>query len=676
MKISREESKLCVDTIKVLAIEAIEKAHSGHPGAPMGCADMAFVLWSRFLRFNPDDPRWFDRDRFILSNGHASMLLYSLLHLFEFKLSLDEIKNFRQLHSLTPGHPEYGLTPGVEVTSGPLGQGISTAVGMALSARMAEARFNNGGSRAINQRIFGICGDGCLMEGVTSEAVSMAGHLGLGNLIFLYDDNEITIEGSTNLAFTEDVKGVFEARGWHVQQIDGHDHDAIAGALDAAIAETARPSLIKARTKIAKGAPSKEGSHKTHGSPLGAAEIEAFKKSVGWPTESFHVPDEARRTFERITASKRRQYSAWKTEFDSMVAGNPEIGRAIEAHLHKTVPEGCFDRALDAVQALSEATRSLSGKVLNSLAAEIPWLAGGSADLAPSNNTMILNSPEIGAPSSKETPFAGRNIHFGVREHAMGAALNGMALHGFFKPYGGTFLTFSDYCRPAIRLACLMKTDPIYIFTHDSIFLGEDGPTHQAVEHLAALRAIPGMTLFRPADGTETAMAWKWALTSGLPCLMALTRQKCRNLEKPSDFSPGDVLRGGYVVRREGTGDFGCKGVILLASGSEVSLAWDAAVTLEEKGIPSRVVSMVSTCLFDRQDDAYRDSIIPPSFEKVVSIEAGSTMGWHKYVGRKGLAIGIDRFGESAPDTVLADFFGLTPQKVVERITVWAVTPA
>lgn len=669
--INKEDAKVCVDTIKILAVEAIEKANSGHPGAPMGCADMAFVLWSRFLRFNPDEPAWFDRDRFILSNGHASMLLYSLLHLFEYPLTLDEIKNFRQLHSLTPGHPEYGLTPGVEVTSGPLGQGISTAVGMALSAKMAEARFNKGGRKVINHRIFGICGDGCLMEGVTSEAVSMAGHLGLGNLVFLYDDNSITIEGSTNLAFTEDVRGVFESRGWQVLEVDGHDHEAIAGAIESAIAETGRPSLIKARTKIAKGSPTKEGSHKTHGSPLGAAEIEAFKKAAGWPAEAFHVPEAAKKSFGTIAASRRNEYRAWKSTFDSMTAADPELAGALASHLEKTLPQGCFDRALAAVEGLSEATRSLSGRVINALAPELPWLAGGSADLAPSNNTMIAGSAEIGAPSTKDDPFGGRNIHFGVREHAMGAALNGMALHGFFKPYGGTFLTFSDYCRPAIRLACLMKTGPVFIFTHDSIFLGEDGPTHQAVEHLAALRAIPGMTLFRPADGIETAMAWKWALVSGLPCLMALTRQKCRKLDRPAGFKPEDVLKGGYVVKTEGKGDFNGKGVIILASGSEVALGIDAAVSLEEKGIPARVVSMASTCLFDRQDQAYRDSIIPPSFERVVSVEAAVTMGWHKYVGRKGLAIGIDRFGESAPDTVLAEFFGLTPKQVVERILGW-----
>lgn len=682
-----EIDKKCVDTIKILAMEAIQKANSGHPGAPMGCADMAYVIWSRFLRFNPEKSDWFDRDRFILSNGHASMLLYSLLHLFKYKVSLEDIKNFRQMGSITPGHPEYGMTQGVEATTGPLGQGISMAVGMALSERMAQARFNscncNDNSKdccfkPVDHFIYTICGDGCLMEGVSSESASFAGHTGLGNIIALYDDNSITIEGSTNVAFTENVPEIFAAKGWHVLKIDGHNHKAIADAIIEAQKETNKPSLICAVTKIAKGSPTKEGSHTTHGSPLGDEEIALFKKAAGWPKEAFHIPTDVRDEYDSIVVDKIEDYKIWSTNFDKFSDANKDIADLIECHLQRKIPENIDELAIEAVKgAGKKATRALSGMVINKLAESIPWLIGGSADLAPSNNTEIKSNPFIGEASTDKSikeRFSGKNIHFGVREHAMGSIMNGIALHGFFKPFGGTFLVFSDYCRPAVRLSALMQIDPVYVFTHDSIFLGEDGPTHQAVEHVSALRAIPGLTVFRPADGKETALAWTWALKNKKPVVLALSRQGVNDLGFTGKNSK--VTDGAYVVK-EFAKMSGSKKVTLLATGSEVELSVKTAELLAEKSVNCRVVSVTSmelakaTAKKAEANEINADFIINTMDDEsdlIAACEAGISMSWYQFTGKKGVIAGIDTFGESAPANELAQHFGFTPQAVAEKI--------
>jgi len=656
----------------MLAVEGVQKANSGHPGAPMGLADMAYVLWSRHLRFNPADPEWIDRDRFVLSAGHASMLLYSLIHLHGYDLPMEQLKQFRQMGSITPGHPEKGMTPGVEVTSGPLGQGISTAVGMAVAGKMGAARFNKKGHEVITHRVFGICSDGDLMEGVSAEATSLAGHLGLGNLIFLYDDNKITIEGDTSIAFTEDVSAIFRARGWHVQEIDGHDLEQIDQAIEKAIAETGKPSLIRARTRIAKGAPTLEGSHKTHGSPLGDAEISAFKKSLGWPDEAFHVPSQAAARFKEMVDAKKAGYDKWQGNLKNFEEKEPELSELFKIHVNRLLPHNLEEIALEAVASVTkDATRSISGKVINALAAKVPWLVGGSADLAPSNNTYINGGNDIGDEKAPGGPYSGRNFHFGIREHGMSTLMNGISLHGMFKPFGGTFLVFSDYSRPAVRLSCIMNTDPVYVFTHDSIFLGEDGPTHQPVEHLSALRAIPNMTLFRPADQIETAMAWVWAMENRKPCLLALTRQKVPALPHVDGFNPRDVLKGAYIVKMEkDSANLSAKGAVILATGSEVETALLAAQELEGKGIDTRVVSMPSMELFERMDQKYRDSIIPRDC-RVAAIEAASPMCWYKYTGRDGLVIAMESFGESAPAEELAEHFGFTGPRAAARIAQW-----
>jgi transketolase len=668
---SPEMDKKCVDTIKILSMDAIQKANSGHPGAPMGCADMAYVIWSRFLRFNPDVPDWFNRDRFVLSNGHASMLLYSLLHLFEYKVTLEDIKNFRQMGSITPGHPEYGMTPGVEATTGPLGQGISMAVGMALSEKMARARFNseNAPFKPVDHYIYTICGDGCLMEGVSSEAASFAG---LGNIIAFYDDNSITIEGSTSVAFTENVPDIFTAKGWQVIKIDGHDHEQIANAVIEAQNDPSRPCLICARTKIAKGAPTKEGSHNTHGSPLGPQEISAFKKSISRPDEPFFIPEDVKNYYKELVNEKREYYNKWQSEYEAFKKQNPETAQLIDIHLNKILPDKIEKIALSAVEnAGKKATRALSGMVINKISQSVPWLIGGSADLAPSNNTQITNSPYIGDLDSSNkdaSRFKGKNIHFGVREHGMGAIMNGICLHGFFKPFGGTFLVFSDYCRPAIRLSALMKTDPVYIFTHDSIFLGEDGPTHQAVEHLTALRAIPGLTVFRPADGVETAMAWAWALKNKKPAVLALSRQGLEDLQFKGD--PLSLYKGAYIVK-----DFSLKRpeykVTIAATGSETDLCIKAGQILNDKNIDTRVISVTSLELALETAKKEKDFILNSMHDDsdlIVSCEAGHSMSWYCLTGLKGLIISIDSFGESAPDHELARHFGFTPRDVAEKI--------
>jgi transketolase len=652
-------------TIRFLAIDAVERAKSGHPGAPMGLAAAAFELWNGHLRFDPTDPAWPLRDRFVLSNGHASMLLYSLLHLFGYGVSLDDLRAFRQLGSPTPGHPEFGHTPGVETTTGPLGQGFATGVGMALAGRLARARFGPDGPG--DHRVYGIVSDGDLMEGVSAEAGSLAGHLGLGNLIYLYDDNRITIDGPTSLAFSEDVAARFTAQRWHVQAVDGNDADALDAALQAARAEAERPSLILMRTTIGYGSPNLAGKSRTHGAPLGADEVRATKQAAGWPLEpDFLVPDDVRAFFAERAKAKRADREEADARLARWRAADPERAAAWDALRAKRVPEGFAAELAAALDGKKAATRKHSGAAIQQAAQALPWLVGGSADLAESNATLVKGGGDVGpAAGAGADPFAGRNLHFGIREHAMGSLANGIALDGSFVPYAATFLVFSDYMRPAIRLAALMGLRVVYVFTHDSIFLGEDGPTHQPIEHLDALRAIPGLTVFRPADGVETAMAWAWALERARgPVALALTRQDVPPLARPGGFAPADVWRGGYaVVQPSGPPD-----VVLLATGSEVSLAVDAAGKLAADGVSARVVSLPSLELWAEQPAEWRQALVPADGTPVVAVEAARGESLWRWLGPRGLVVGIDRFGASAPIGALAEHFGFTPDQLAERV--------
>jgi len=652
----------CVNTIRFLAADAVEKAKSGHPGLPMGMADAAYLLWTRFLRWQPADPAWPGRDRFVLSAGHGSMLLYALLHLSGYDLPMEELQRFRQLGSRTPGHPEHGLTPGVETTTGPLGQGVGNAVGFALAARMLAARIHDGDFTPFTQRVFALCGDGDLMEGVSAEAASLAGHWGLGNLVMLYDDNHITIEGDTALAFTENVARRFEAYGWHTEHANPYDHADLARALNRALGEADRPSLIVCRSHIAYGAPHKQDTASAHGEPLGAAELAAAKRALGWPeTPSFLVPSGVRERFAQRAAEVRIEYDAWQKSVREWRAA--DVGHEVRwrAFVEGERSGDWHEQLMRAAPAGAGATRAHGSAVLQAAARLIPTLVGGSADLEPSTKTWIKDSPPVGRSS-----FDGRNFHFGVREHGMGAILNGLALGGF-TVYGSSFLVFTDYARPAIRLSALMKLPVIWVFTHDSVFLGEDGPTHEPIEHLGALRAIPNLMVARPADGLETAAAWALALERrGGPTLIALTRQSLPALERPAGFDPVDLRRGGYVLRESKSED----AVTLIATGSEVALAAEAAQKLEAAGQPMRVVSLYAPQLFLAQDRAMRERVLPPKGRRV-SLEAGATDYWHRLVGLTGLAIGIDRFGESAPLHQIQDFFGFTAEKVAERIRAW-----
>jgi transketolase len=666
--------QLCVNTIRFLAVDAVEAANSGHPGTPMGMADIAFVLWTEFLRHDPKKPDWPNRDRFILSAGHASMLLYGLLHLTGYpEMTIEELRNFRQWDSRTAGHPEYGHAAGIEVTTGPLGQGFANGVGMALGARMLAARFDSSAFRPVDHFVYALCSDGDLMEGISHEAASIAGHLGLGSLIYFWDDNEITIEGETRLAFSEDVKKRFEGYGWHVQRIDGHDRSAIRKAIRKAQRVPNKPSLIIAKTVIGWGSPNLHGTAEAHGSPLGAEEAAATKKALGWPAEpAFLVPDEVRDEFKKRTARLARTRRKWDKAMKEWRAESPQVAELWNYFWSRELPESAAEEMVEAaISEKSAATRALSGQVLQKIAELVPFVIGGSADLAPSNNTLLKKEGNIARAEEGLTPelpvFAGRNLHFGVREHAMGAILNGLNLYGCWRAYGGTFLIFSDYMRPAIRLAALMKVPSIFVFTHDSIFLGEDGPTHQPIEHLFALRLIPGLHVFRPADGTEVAMAWYHALRrKDGPVALSLTRQKVEPIARSEEFDSDRILRGAYVVdgHEEGT-------ITIVATGSEVALAIASAKKLWEKGIAARVVSAPCLELFDSQDEAYQRKILGEDRDRLVAIEAGRTDGWWKYVGRKGLVIGVDRFGASAPYEALAEHFGFTPPAVVSRIESW-----
>ncbi len=659
--IPADKARRCADAIRIISAEAVDRANSGHPGLPMGAADCAVALWGNFLECNPDDPRWANRDRFILSAGHGSMLLYSLLHLFGYDLPMDEIKNFRQWGSKTPGHPEFGHTVGVEVTTGPLGQGFANGVGMGIAARMAAERFNTAGFAPINHYIYTLLGDGCLQEGISYEAAALAGHLKLGNLIYIYDSNSITIEGKTDLAWSEDVEGRFIASGWHVQKVDGHDNNQIVSAITAARAETVKPSIIIATTHIAFGSPAKQGSSGAHGSPLGAAEIAATRANLGWDAAPFEVPQDVRETCAARVTEQKLNYASWQLGFESWRTANPEKSKLWDVMWHRQLPAHLMEELLAVVAGKDGATRALSGTILQKVAELVPSLVGGSADLAPSNNSDIKGSPSVQAGS-----FAGRNLHFGIREHAMGAIVNGMALYGCFIPYGATFLVFADYCRPAVRLSALMNLQAIYIFTHDSFFVGEDGPTHQPIEHVATLRLIPGLQVLRPADGVETAAAWQAALQYHGPTALILTRQKLPVIARSASFTPADALKGGYIV----SSPDGAADVVIMASGSEVHIAAEATEILASQGIKARVVSVPCLETFVAQSAEYRGQVLPAGIPRV-AFEAGRGMPWGSLIGCDGLFIGIEHFGASAPDKILAEQFGFTTPQVAEKIRVF-----
>ncbi len=655
----KDLEQLSINTIRMLAADMVEKANSGHPGMPLGAAPMAYVLWTRFMRYNPSDPGWVDRDRFVLSAGHGSALLYAMLHLTGYDLSLHDLKDFRQWGSKTPGHPEYGVAPGVEATTGPLGQGFAMGVGMALAERFLAQQFNRDGFPMVDHYTYAIVSDGDLMEGVASEAASLAGTLGLGKLIYLYDDNHISIEGNTDLAFTEDRLARFAAYGWHTVQVDdGNDVAAMAAAVEAAQAETQRPSIIAVRTEIGFGSP-KVNTSGVHGEPLGAEALEATRQNLSCPLGAFCIPDEVAHFFHACQVKGVEAQEKWQKMFSHYSEAHPELARRFQNQLAGELPKH-WDSEVPVFAADEKiATRAASGKVLNALASKVPNLVGGSADLAPSNKTMIAGSPDM---RPGQDP-GGRNIHFGVREHAMGAVVNGMALHGGMIPYGGTFFVFADYMRPALRLSAIMGCHSIWIFTHDSIGVGEDGPTHQPIEQLMSLRSMPGFTVLRPAEGNETAAAWRVALQHKHgPVALVLTRQKLPCLDPEEYPVAKGVAKGAYVLSEsEGKPE-----LLLLATGSEVTLALAAQAELAEKGVAARVVSMPSWELFAAQDQDYRDKVLPPKVRARVAIEAGAVLGWERYVGLDGAVVGLERFGESAPGPVVMDKLGFNVEHVVK----------
>lgn len=657
-----ELDALCVNTIRMLAADAVQHAKSGHPGTPMGAAPLAYVLWTRFLSHNPTDPTWPDRDRFVLSPGHASMLLYALLHVTGYDLPLEELRRFRQWGSRTPGHPEVGLTPGVETTTGPLGQGFANAVGMAIAERNLAEHFNCPGHTIVDHYTYGIVSDGDLQEGVAAEAASLAGTLKLGKLIFLCDDNDIQIEGSTDLAFTEQVDGRFRAYGWHVQRVaDGTNLDAIEAAIRRAQTVADQPSLIIVRTTIGYGGPHRAGTAQAHGEPLGEDELRATKSALGWPTEpSLYVPEPALAHFRRAVAEGQRRQDAWDRRFSAFAAAFPSRAAAFRRQQRGELPEG-WDAAVPVFRPEDGplATRAASGKVLNGLIRHVEALVGGSADLAPSTSTYLTGYGDLGFAE-----YCGHNLHFGVREHALGAIADGMALHGGLIPYTGTFFTFSDYMRPPIRLAALSHLRVVFIFTHDSIGLGEDGPTHQPVEHLLALRAIPGLVVLRPADANETAEAWRVALERHGPTALVLSRQALPVTDRTTHAAATGLRYGAYVLA-EAPG--GTPDVILIGTGSEVALALQARDELLARGVKARVVSMPSWELFDQQSSDYRAGVFPPRVPARLAVEAGVSLGWCRYVGDAGAVIGLARFGASAPASVLFEQFGFTPANVVRK---------
>ncbi|MGO9453608.1 MAG: transketolase [Candidatus Binataceae bacterium] len=662
VKIDRSKlDQLCINSIRVLAIDAVQKANSGHPGMPMGMAPAAYVLWTRFLRHNPHNPKWYGRDRFVLSAGHGSMLLYSLLYLTGYDLSLDEIKRFRQLGSLTPGHPEYHHTVGVETTTGPLGQGFGNGVGMAIAAKHMEARFDRG-SGVFGHRVFAIVSDGDLMEGIASEAASIAGHVGLGNIVYLYDDNHVTIDGHTDISFSEDVCKRFDAYGWHTQHVDdANDVAGLTSAIENGCAETQRPSLIRVRSIIGYGSPHRQNTSKAHGQALGVDEVKLTKEFYGWPTEpAFYVPDEALAELRRSVERGEQFEREWNQEFQKWAKANPADTAEFSSRLAGELPAGWDSDIPVFTPKDTLATRESASRAENAIAAKVPSLFGGSADLNESTFTDIKD----GGSFEKGT-YLGRNLHFGIREHAMCAILNGIALSGGFISFGSSFFVFTDYCRASIRLAALMGIHVVFVFTHDSIGVGEDGPTHQPVEHLTAMRAIPNLTVIRPGDANEAAEAWRVSMTHrGGPLLMVLCRQKLPTLDRTKFGPASGVARGAYVLGETAgkTAD-----IILIATGSELSLAVDAKAELEKRGKAVRVVSMPSFELFEAQDQLYRDSVLPPAIRKRLAIEAAAPLSWYRWVGLDGDVVGMTTFGTSAPYQDAMRHFGFTVENVVDR---------
>ena len=679
--------ELSINTLRFLSVDAVQKANSGHPGLPLGAAAMAYVLWTRFLKHHPSNPDWFDRDRFVLSAGHGSMLLYSLLHLTGYALPLEQIKQFRQWGSITPGHPERGLTPGVETTTGPLGQGFGNGVGMAIAEAQLAARYNRPGFEVVDHHTYGIVSDGDLMEGIASEAASLAGHLQLGKLIYLYDDNHVTLSAGTAITFTEDCAHRFAAYGWHTQIVDdGNDVIAIEHALHAARAETQRPSLILVRTHLGYGSPHKQDSFEAHGSPLGVEEVRLTKENLGWPTEPpFYIPAPVRAHFLQAVERGKRAEAEWNEKFSVYAQAFPEPARELQQLMRSELPAGWdADIPQFPADAKGMATRVASGKIMNAIAPRLPALIGGSADLDPSTYTALQGLGDFEPSSARARDqqgsdgggwsYAGRNLHFGVREHAMGSIMNGLAAHGGTVPFGATFLIFSDYMRPPIRLAALMGLHAIYVFTHDSIALGEDGSTHQPVEQLASLRAIPRLIVIRPGDANETAVAWRVGLeTRERPVALVLTRQGIPTLDRARFSAAAGLRRGAYILAEAPNGN---PDLILIASGSEVALIVAARQKLLEKSLQVRIVSMPSWELFEAQPLEYRDTVLPPGVAARLAVEAGVSQGWHRYVGSRGDVLAVDRFGASAPGEVMMREYGFTVDNVCSRARALLETPA
>ncbi len=661
MKENHQLSELIINTIRTLSMDAVQKANSGHPGTPMALAPVAFTLYNDFMKFNPAKPDWPNRDRFILSAGHASMLLYSVLHVMGYDVTVEDLQNFRQLHSKTPGHPEFGHTPGVEMTTGPLGQGAGTSVGMAIAEKWLKAYFNRPGYELIDYRIFALVSDGCIMEGISHEAASLAGHLGLDNLIWIYDNNGITIEGSTSLTFSEDVSDRFNSYGWFVQHVsDANDLPALRETIQKAMQSQGKPSLIIVDSHIAYGAPKKQDTAAAHGEPLGEEEIRGAKAFYGWDADKkFYVPEEVQAFSRTIRERGERQYQAWQELYETYRNQYGQLAQAFELIQKGELPQD-WDQTLPVFPAGAKglATRQSNGTVLNAVAAKVPWLLGGAADLLPSTKTGIS-----GSESFCKGRFDARNFHFGIREHAMGAIVNGIALSKL-RPFGATFFVFSDYMRPSIRLAALMKVPSLFIFTHDSIGLGEDGPTHQPVEHLASLRAMPNLDVVRPADANEVSMVWRQMMRiKDHPIALVLTRQNVPTIDRSKYASAEGALKGAYIV----ADGHGLPEVILIASGSEVHLCLQAFETLKDK-IKLRVVSMPCWEWFEKQSEQYKRQILPPEVEKRVAVEAGATLGWHKYVGSRGIVLGIDQFGLSAPYSAIYKHFGLTAENIIDVV--------
>jgi transketolase len=660
MKTDHNLKNTIINTIRTLSMDAVQQANSGHPGTPMALAPVVFTIYNNFLKFNPKNPEWMNRDRFVLSAGHASMLLYSVLHIMGYDVSLDDIRNFRQLHSKTPGHPESGLTPGVEMTTGPLGQGVGTSVGMAIAEKWLKTYFNRPGYDLIDYNIFAIASDGCIMEGISHEAASIAGHLGLSNLIWLYDNNSITIEGSTDLTFSEDVAKRFESYQWYIQHVqDANNTETLAQAIQKAIDETERPSLIIVDSHIAYGAPNKQDTASAHGEPLGEDEIRAAKVNYGWdPEKKFYVSDEVKKYTQEITERGEKLEQEWQQKFEAYSRTYPDLAKQLHRIQNRELPEG-WDQVLPAFPADEKglATRQSNGKVLNAIAGKIPWLIGGSADLMPSTKTKINDSSSFAKGN-----YSGRNLHFGIREHVMGAIVNGMALSKL-RSFGATFFVFSDYMRPTIRLAALMEQPSIFIFTHDSIGLGEDGPTHQPVEQLASLRAMPNLEIIRPADANELSVLWRYILeVKDHPIALVLTRQSVPTFDRTKYAFVEGALKGGYILAdSDGPPD-----LILLSTGSEVHLCLNAYEELKKKAMKVRVVSMPCWTLFDRQSPEYREAVLPSSIKARVAVEAGSKLGWERYTGENGVIIGLDSFGVSAPYKELYQEYGLTVENILE----------